>query len=58
LIPEKLGVDSDEIDLILGRPLTETIIMFGLKVIREPDGSFLLTLLDSPPNPQTSQPDP
>jgi len=51
LIPEKLGVDSDEIDLILGRPLTETIIMFGLKVIREPDGSFLLTLLDSPSIP-------
>ena len=49
LIPEKLGVDSDEIDLILGRPLTKTIVMFGLKVVREPDGSFLLTLLDSPP---------
>jgi len=58
LIPEKLGVDSDEVDLILGRPLTETIIMFGMKVVREPDGLFLLTLLDSPPNPQTSQPDP
>ena len=58
LIPEKLGVDSDEMDLILGRPLTETIIMFGLKVVCEPDGSFLLTLLDSPPNPQISEPGP
>lgn len=47
LIPEKLGVDSDEMGLILGRPLTKTIAMFGLKVVREPDGSFLLTLLDS-----------
>jgi len=48
LIPEKLGVDSDEMDLILGRPLTRTIAMFGLKVVREPDGSFFLTMLDSP----------
>jgi len=51
LIPERLGVDSYEMDLILGRPLTKTIAMFGLKVVREPDESFLLTLLDSPPNP-------
>ena len=58
LIPEKLGVDSDEMDLILGRPLAETIIMFGLKVVCEPDGSFLLTLPDSPPNPQISEPGP
>ena len=49
LIPEKLGVDSDEMDLILGRPLTETIIMFGLEVVRDPDGSFFLTVLDSSP---------
>ncbi len=47
LIPEKLGVDSDEIDLILGRSLTKTIAMFGLKVVRKPDGSFFLTVLDS-----------
>jgi len=47
LIPEKLGVDSDEMDLILGRPLTKTIAMFGLKVVREPDGSFFLTVLES-----------
>ena len=47
LIPEKLDTDSDEIDLILGRPLTKTIAMFGLKVVREPDGSFFLTVLDS-----------
>ncbi|MBC8466244.1 MAG: YkgJ family cysteine cluster protein [Deltaproteobacteria bacterium] len=48
LIPERLDTDSDEIDLVLGRPLTKTIAMFGLKIVREPDGSFLLTLLDSP----------
>ena len=48
LVPEKLGIDADGLDLIFGRPLTETIPMFGLKVVREPDGSFLLTILDSP----------
>ena len=54
LIPEKLDVDPDEMGLILGRPLTETIVMFGLKVVCEPDGSFLLTPLDSPSTPQLS----
>ncbi len=49
LIPEKLGVDLDEMDLILGRSLTKTIAMFGLKVAREPDGSFFLTMLDPSP---------
>jgi Fe-S-cluster containining protein len=44
---EKLGVDTDDLNLIFGRPLTETIVMFGLKVVREPDGSFLLTRLEA-----------
>jgi len=43
LISEKLDIDSAEMDFILGRPFTETITMFGLTVIREPDGSFFLT---------------
>jgi len=41
---ERLGIDPDEMDFILGRPLSETITMFGLKVAREPDGSFFLTM--------------
>ena len=45
LAPQKLGIDPEEMDLIFGRPLSRTISMFGLKVIREPDGSFLLTPL-------------
>ena len=49
LIPEKLGVDLDEMDLILGRSLTKTIAMFGLKVVREQDGSFFLTMLEPSP---------
>lgn len=43
---KKLGIDSGEMDFYFGRPLTETITMFGLQVVREPDGSFFLTILD------------
>ncbi len=51
LTQQKLGVDFDDLDLIFGRPLTETISMFGLKVVRELDGSFFLTLSDPSPRP-------
>ncbi len=44
---KKLGIDLNEMDFLFGRPLTETITMFGLKVIKESDGSFFLTVLDS-----------
>lgn len=43
---KKLDIDSGEIDFYFGRPLTQTITMFGLQVVREPDGSFFLTILD------------
>ena len=42
-ISEKLNLDLEELDLYFGRPLMDTIIMFGLKVIQGLDGSFLLT---------------
>lgn len=48
---KKLGLDYREMDFLFGRPLTETITTFGLKVIREPDGSFFLTILDPSPTP-------
>jgi Fe-S-cluster containining protein len=51
LAPEKLGLDLDELDLIFGRPLVETIAMFGLKALQEPDGSFFLTLSNPSPAP-------
>jgi Fe-S-cluster containining protein len=44
-VSEKLGVESYQMDFVFGRPLTETIIMFGLKVVRESDGCFFLTTL-------------
>jgi Fe-S-cluster containining protein len=41
----KLEIPEDEMDLYFGRPLFQTIIMFGLKVDRLPDGTFRLTKL-------------
>jgi Fe-S-cluster containining protein len=46
LTHEKLTIDPREMDLLYGRPLTETIHMFGLTVKQEADGSFLLTTED------------
>ena len=42
-VSEKLGFKLEETDLFFGRPLVQTITMFGLKVISEPDGTFFLT---------------
>lgn len=49
LTREKLGIDPLELDLLFGRPLTETIRMFGLKIEQEADGSFLLTTAGEKP---------
>ncbi len=48
LLPRRLGMAPAELDFFFGRPLTRTIVMYGLQVVREPDGSFLLTRLDPP----------
>jgi Fe-S-cluster containining protein len=42
IISEKLGIASDFMSLLLGRPLTETSIMFGYKVESQEDGSYCL----------------
>lgn len=44
-LAQKLGLRIDEMDFFFGRPLTETIVSFGLKVQRQTDGGFLLTSL-------------
>ena len=46
-VADKLGLNPEEMDFFFGRPLTETIAMFGLQVVREPDGSFTLTKIKS-----------
>ncbi|MCP4575824.1 MAG: YkgJ family cysteine cluster protein [Deltaproteobacteria bacterium] len=43
LTRDKLSIDPLELNLLYGRPLTDTIHMFGLKVKRDADGAFLLT---------------
>ena len=43
MVMKKLGLPPKEMDFFFGRPLVDTIGMFGLKVVRETDGSFLLT---------------
>ena len=48
---KKLGIDLSEMGFLFGRPLTQTITMFGLKVIKSSDGSFFLTVLDPPSTP-------
>jgi hypothetical protein len=44
-LSQKLELRMEEMDFFFGRPLTETIVMFGLKVERQEDGGFLLTSL-------------
>ena len=48
---KKLGIDLSEMGFLFGRPLTQTITMFGLKVIKKSDGSFFLTVLDTHSTP-------
>ena len=42
-VSRKLGVDEGEMDFLFGRPMVDTIGMFGMKVVREPGGTFFLT---------------
>jgi len=45
LAARKLGLPEARMSLYFGRPLLETITMFGLQVVRSADGTFLLTML-------------
>ncbi len=46
-VADKLALDPEEMDFFFGRPLTETITMFGLQLVQTPDGSFFLTTIKS-----------
>jgi Fe-S-cluster containining protein len=48
-VTDKLGLNPEEMDFFFGRPLIETITRFGLQVVQEPDGSFLLTTKNNRP---------
>lgn len=45
LVCDRMGINPDETDFLFGRPLIKTIPQFGLRVIRQSDGSFFLTTL-------------
>jgi Fe-S-cluster containining protein len=47
-VSEKLGIPENEMPFYFGRALIETISIYGLKVIKEKDNSFLLTLAGRP----------
>jgi hypothetical protein len=46
-LSEKLGIDPAQMAFLFGRPLIETVTMFGLRVIRREDGAFFLTTAQS-----------
>jgi hypothetical protein len=46
-VSEKLNIPLNEMDFYFGRALTDIIRNYGLQVIRQPDGSFLLTKIES-----------
>jgi Fe-S-cluster containining protein len=45
-IMEKFGLAAETLDFLLGRPLAIAIEAYGLRVVEEPDGGFLLTMMD------------
>lgn len=42
-VSDKLGIPMEKMDFYFGRPLYQTVVMFGLKVDRLSDGAFCLT---------------
>ena len=46
-VAEKLGLEPEEMEFFFGRPLKETITMFGLQVVQDADGSFTLTTINN-----------
>jgi Fe-S-cluster containining protein len=44
-VTEKMGVPEQYRDLLLGRPLIETIIMFGYKVEKDAEGNYCLAYM-------------
>lgn len=50
LAREKLPLHPAEMDFFFGRPLLDTIPIYGLEVLRDSNGGFLLTTLGSSSN--------
>jgi Fe-S-cluster containining protein len=45
---DQFGLDEESLDFFFGRPLSQTIEAYGLKVKAQPDGTLLLTPIESP----------
>jgi hypothetical protein len=45
-IAENFSIEPDSMDFFLGRPLQDAIINYGLELEQQPDGSFLLKLME------------
>jgi Fe-S-cluster containining protein len=45
-VSQEMNIPMDETDFFFGRPLVETIIMYGLRVIEKQDGAFYLTRIE------------
>jgi len=43
---DTVGLDAEAMDLFFGRPLEETLFAYGLRLEQQPDGAFLLTILE------------
>ncbi len=48
-LTEKFNLAAETLDFFLGRPLAKSIEAYGLRVTEEPDGSFLLTVMNDSP---------
>jgi len=46
---EKLNLAPNTLDFFLGQPLSSAIEAYGLRVVEEPDGGFLLTVMNESP---------
>ncbi len=51
-IIEKFNLPPETHDFLLGRSLADSIEAYGLRVVEEPDGTFLLTVIDDSPDPE------
>jgi len=54
LISEKLPLPAEELDFVFGRPLSQVVEMYGVRVSSQPDGSFELVPL-APPAPPSGE---
>jgi Fe-S-cluster containining protein len=53
-IMEKFNLAPETLDFFLGRSLAESVEAYGLRVVEEPNGDLLLTMMDEAPERKTN----